>query len=281
MNAKGSKKLPPIITGKFEWPWPFQHKSGAQLGFYYWSNVKAWMTTVLYQEWLDDWDVKLQCNRWKIVLFQDNFSVHVPPDDFTNIHIEDFIPNLMAHVQPADAGIIQYFKAHYRASFMNWAINWYDSNISPAQIYDINIVKVMCMANIAWNEVDMTTIHNCWRKTGIFPDTLFDHSFATPTIPISSLLNDNLDNPIEAVEKEVSDSLTHLQRIGVLQPSNWMDLGELLNPVNEHNMYGEGTEEDIFWAVLEQCETEKYREKNVSDGVDDNPDESPKVKPSC
>ena len=106
MNADGSEKLPPIIISKFEQPWPFQCKSGAQLGFYYWSNVKAWMTTVLYQEWLCDWDVKLQCNGWKIVSFQDNFSAHVPPDDLMNIHVESFAPNLMAHLQPADAGII-------------------------------------------------------------------------------------------------------------------------------------------------------------------------------
>lgn len=77
------------------------------------------MTTVLYQEWLHDWDVKLQCNGKKIVLFQNNFSAHVPPDDLMNIHVENFTPNLMAHVQPADAGIIQCFKAYYQASFMN------------------------------------------------------------------------------------------------------------------------------------------------------------------
>jgi hypothetical protein len=56
MNADGIEKLPPVIIGKFEQLWPFQCKSGAQLGFYYWSNVKAWMTMVLYEEWLHDWD---------------------------------------------------------------------------------------------------------------------------------------------------------------------------------------------------------------------------------
>jgi hypothetical protein len=156
------------------------------------------------------------------------------------------------------------------------------TDISPAQIYNINILEVMRMANIAWNKVDMTTICNCWRKTGILPDTLFfDHSSsATPIVPVSSLLNDNLDDPIEAVEKEVSDSLSQLQRIGVLQPWNQMDLGELLNPVNEHNMYDEGTEEDICRAVLERREAEQDREKNAGDGVDDDPDESPEIKPS-
>ena len=164
---------------------------------------------------------------------------------------------------------------------MNRAINRYDSDISPAQIYDINILEAMRMANIAWNEVDTTTIHNCWRKTGILPDTLFDHtSSTTPTVPVSSLLNDDLYDPIEVAEKEVSNSLSHLERIGVLQPRNRMDLGELLNLVNEHTMYDEGTEEDIYQAVLERCKAEQNREKNAGDGVDDDSDKSPEVKPS-
>ena len=59
-----------------------------------------------------------------------------------------------------------------------------------------------------------------------------------------------------------------------------MDLGKLLNPVNEHNMYDEGTEEDICRVVLERCESEQDREKNASDGIDDDPDESSEIKPS-
>jgi len=59
MNATGSKKLPPFIIGKAEQPWAFQKKTGAQLGFYYWNNTKAWMTTALYQKWLKSWDVAL------------------------------------------------------------------------------------------------------------------------------------------------------------------------------------------------------------------------------
>ncbi|KAG6863579.1 hypothetical protein C0993_010995, partial [Termitomyces sp. T159_Od127] len=50
MNATGTEKLPPVIIGKAERPRAFQKKSGAQLGFYWRSNAKAQMTTILYQE---------------------------------------------------------------------------------------------------------------------------------------------------------------------------------------------------------------------------------------
>jgi hypothetical protein len=49
-NADGSEKFPPFIIGKAARPRPFQKKTGAQLGFYYRNNAKAWMTTQLYQE---------------------------------------------------------------------------------------------------------------------------------------------------------------------------------------------------------------------------------------
>jgi hypothetical protein len=94
----------------------------------------------------------------------------------------------------------------------------YENDIPPAHIYDINILEAMCLADIAWKEVDMMTIRNCWQKTKILPDTLFYlTSFTTPTIPVASLLNDSLKNTTKAAEKELSNSLSHLQKIGVLQ----------------------------------------------------------------
>ena len=44
-NADGTEKLPPFVIGKAAWPRAFQKKTGAQLGFYYRNNVKAWMVT--------------------------------------------------------------------------------------------------------------------------------------------------------------------------------------------------------------------------------------------
>ena len=117
-NADGSEKLPPFIIGKFEHPRAFNKKSGAELGFYYRSNAKAWMTTNLYQAWLLQWDRELGVKGRKILLLQDNFSGHVTPDSLRNIQVENFRPNLTAHIQPNDQGIIRCFKAHYRAQFI-------------------------------------------------------------------------------------------------------------------------------------------------------------------
>ncbi len=51
-NADGSENLPPLIIGKARKPRAFNNKTGAQLGFNYQNNTKAWMTADIYQEWL-------------------------------------------------------------------------------------------------------------------------------------------------------------------------------------------------------------------------------------
>ena len=62
-NADGSEKLPPFVIGKAVWPQAFNKKSGKQLGFYYQHNVKAWMTTHLYQDWIQEWDQEHQAKN--------------------------------------------------------------------------------------------------------------------------------------------------------------------------------------------------------------------------
>ncbi|KAG5335982.1 hypothetical protein C0989_012422, partial [Termitomyces sp. Mn162] len=76
---------------------------------------------------------------------------------------------------------------------------------------------------------------------------------ATPTVPISLLLNeDPIHMALARAEQKVTESLTHLKKIGVLQPQNQMSLSELLGPVDENVMYDGGDEKEIFQAVLEE-----------------------------
>ncbi|KIJ26256.1 hypothetical protein M422DRAFT_192479 [Sphaerobolus stellatus SS14] len=143
MNADGTEKLLPFIIGKANKPCTFERKSGAEVGFYYQTNAKAWMTMLLYQEWIRQWDRELGTKAWKILLLQDNFSGHIVPDDLQNIRVENFAPNLTSHVQPLDQGIIHCFKAHYRGQFIQRAVLQYDEGVTPAKIYDINQLQAM------------------------------------------------------------------------------------------------------------------------------------------
>lgn len=249
INADGSEKLPPFIIGKAQKPRAFQKKSGGELGFYYRSNAKAWMTMKLYQEWLLDWDSKLRQRCRHILLFQDNFSGHTPPaEGLTNIRIKNFSPNLTAHVQPADAGIIRCFKAHYRSAFIDRAIDRYERNVPTSFIYDIDQLEAMRLAEVAWDGVSSETIQNCWLKTGILPQNL-STTLPAPSVSILSLLNPTNIDPIACAEKEVVELLTQLERTGVVKRANMMDLGQLLNPEMENKLIDDVSDVEIFEAV--------------------------------
>jgi hypothetical protein len=271
-NADGSNKLSALIIGKAARPRAFQKKSGEQLGFYYRSNAKAWMTTQLYQDWIRNWDHELQVKKQKVLLLQDNFSGHIVPPDLQNIRVENFKANLTAHVQPNDQGIIRSFKAHYRAKFIQRAVHHYDRGMSPAKIYNINQLEARRIAETAWHNVDTTTIRNCWGKAGILPKVEASSShMAKPTIPISTLLhNSNIQtDPIAHAEQQVELALDELVSRGTLQKVNRMDIDSLLNPAGESHVLTETTDADIYQAVIDAIEARENVEMNGGDDVDD------------
>ncbi|THU93740.1 DDE-domain-containing protein [Dendrothele bispora CBS 962.96] len=243
-NADGSEKLKPLVIGKAFKPRAFGKKTGDQLGFQYRNNAKAWMTTAIYQEWLMAWDRELRLKGRRILLLQDNFAGHVVPHgegrELTNIRVENFAPNLTAHVQPKDAGIIRCFKAHYRKRYIQ-------RSIDP-----------MRLADAAWKEVDTSTIQHCWKKTGILPDSVFVPDVSQNiALPISSLIDSgsSSQDPILRAEQQVTAALNELQETGILQRSNRLGLEDLLNPVEEDKHMSDETsekdiEKDICNAVL-------------------------------
>ena len=259
-NADGSEKLPPFVIGKAARPRVFKKKTGAQLGFNYRNNAKAWMTAHLYQDWIQQWDRELQAKNRKVLLLQDNFSGHIVPPNLQNIRVENFEPNLTAHIQPKDQGIIRCFKAHYHARFIQRAVNCYDEGTSPAKIYDIDQLEAMRMADAAWNDVDTTTIRNCWCKAGILPD-MDPTPMTVPSIPISSLLHDSpvQTDPVAHVERQVEDALDELVATGALQARNRMDIEALLNPA------AETSDEEIYQAVIDSISARENIEINGGD----------------
>ncbi|TFL05434.1 hypothetical protein BDV98DRAFT_296022 [Pterulicium gracile] len=124
---------------------------------------------------------------------------------------------------------------------MEQAIRRYDSNVPPAQIYDINVLEAMRLSDILRNEVT-STIHNCWRKAGILSNNL-------PSTPGAS--SNNNDTPEPSPVEAIKDALHGLVKRGVLQKANAMSISELLLPRGEESMMEGDTDEEIFQAVRE------------------------------
>ena len=73
VSLTGEKKQP-LIIGKSRKPRCF--KGIVKLPVSYAANKNAWMTSVLFCEWLLAWDIELQRKNKKILLLIDNYVAH-------------------------------------------------------------------------------------------------------------------------------------------------------------------------------------------------------------
>jgi hypothetical protein len=60
------------------------------------------MSSVIFSKWLYDFDIMMQKQNRKILLFLDNAPVHPPDIQLNNITLKFFPVNTNAKVQPLD-----------------------------------------------------------------------------------------------------------------------------------------------------------------------------------
>ncbi|SPO31912.1 uncharacterized protein UTRI_10314 [Ustilago trichophora] len=167
-NSTGNHKLPLWIIGKFANPRAFKSiKNTNRLPAIYKSNKKAWMNSILFKEWIYWLDNQV---KRPILLLMDNFKAHNIDYNLKNIKILLLPPNTTAQLQPLDAGIIKAFKSHYRWLYGLQLLDDLnlDQNQSKNKIGQINVLEALFLASEAWESVNMTTIYNCFRHTGLF-----------------------------------------------------------------------------------------------------------------
>jgi hypothetical protein len=113
-NASGSRKLPLVAIGKSANP----RGMPKTLPLTYRSNKKAWMTSVIFEEFVKEFDSKMSAPT---ALLLDNASVHGISDNLALAHTTIIFlpPNTTSRTQPMDAGIIQTMKLRYRKAMIN------------------------------------------------------------------------------------------------------------------------------------------------------------------
>ena len=121
-------------------------------------NKNAWMTNVIFNEWLSLVNKKYKALNRKILLFVDNFSGHsFDQSDYDCIKIQFFPPNLTSIVQPLDQGIINAFKVKYRKQIVNDKLEAINTN---SKMLDIQIINGINYTVQAWSEISALTIRN-------------------------------------------------------------------------------------------------------------------------
>ncbi|XP_050522274.1 tigger transposable element-derived protein 4-like [Daktulosphaira vitifoliae] len=88
VNMDGSEKLKPLFIGKSAKPRCY--KNVKSLPVMYRNNRKSWMTTELWNEWLETLNNDMQKQRRKIIIFVDNCTAHNNLSTLSNVRIEFF-----------------------------------------------------------------------------------------------------------------------------------------------------------------------------------------------
>jgi len=125
-NAFGDK-FKPLCLNQFKQPRAFERINPEDLGVYWASNKRAWMTAAAFKDWFQRCFVpevtaylEAEGLENKVLLLVDNAPGH-PLDlaeDYPNIEMMYLPPNTTSLIQPMDQGIIRSFKANYLKAFM-------------------------------------------------------------------------------------------------------------------------------------------------------------------
>lgn len=138
----GSEKLPLMMIGKSEQPRCFRNVKTLPLTHNF--NKKAWMTSVIFTEWLRKFDRQFTAQRQKILMLVDNRPAHPP--------------NATSRLQPCDMWIIKSLKVKYRKLVA--------MRLMESTTYEINVLDSVHMLRQTWADTTQQAVANCFAKAG-------------------------------------------------------------------------------------------------------------------
>ena len=82
----------PVIIDKSEKPRCFKHVDLRNLPVNWRSNKRSWMTSYIFEEWLNKFNEKMKSEKRNVLLFLDNATSH-PRRNLRNVKLLFFPPN--------------------------------------------------------------------------------------------------------------------------------------------------------------------------------------------
>ena len=167
-NAAGTDNLVPLVIVKSARPRCFGKTFDPSVYVKYTHNKKAWMTGAVFQGWLKKFNRRMRLAGRRVILLLDNATSHSSEWFRLSNDVVRFLPpNMTAHIQPMDAGIIRNFKGYYRSLLVRYFLQCIEDGAE--QIVSINLA--ITYVKEAWASVKQSTIVNCWRHVKILPLT--------------------------------------------------------------------------------------------------------------
>ena len=214
-------------------------------------NKKAWMTSDLFTEWLENFERIMRSKKRKVLLLLDNATSHKVPEDLQNVQVHFLPTNLTSHLQPNDAGIIRNVKLYYQKGLTKH----FPRAIQDDKPMSINLREALCFIKDAWNDVKSQTINKCWEHTSI--------------IARRDLLNDDPTEIGQAEEEVIREISEGLQNLTVIPNEHRMSVNEWLD-IDRNEETGETLSDEAIIEIV-QPPAIRENESGESDEEVENP----------
>lgn len=159
-NMSGSEKLPLLVIGRRNEDRLF--KGVKTRPVWYKMNKKAWMTRVLFEDYIKRLDRKFEREQRRVIIFVDNCAAHGAIDNLRAIRLEFLPPNTTSVLQPMDQGIIKNLKVHYRSRLLSRVVLCHEQGTK----YKADLLPALYILADAWKAVKESAIANSFRHAG-------------------------------------------------------------------------------------------------------------------
>ncbi|KAF7697518.1 Tigger transposable element-derived protein 1 [Cucumispora dikerogammari] len=151
-----------------------------------------------------------------VALIMDNATCHSVNATFSNIDIIFLPKNTTSLIQPCDQGIIKSFKDKYVRFMTEYMIyNEISAENIDKIIKNTSIFDAICIAKLAWEDVSIATIVNCFNKALKFGSEQYMKKMSEYTTEIEKDIKPNLmEEILDDVFYDLEDSKDSFSQSG-------------------------------------------------------------------
>lgn len=159
-NMDGSEKLPLLVIGKNRNPHCF--KGIKSLPVHYEANTMAWMTSQVFEQWMQQLDQKFQAQHRRVVIFVDSFPAHPEVKNLKAIELAFFPSCLSSRLTAMKQGVIQSLKIKYR----HCLIKKFLSSVEGGREFTFSLLDAVDTLHLCWRSVTPETIVRSYEEAG-------------------------------------------------------------------------------------------------------------------
>lgn len=223
----------PVVVGKMS-----PNPSLRQASVTWRSNRRSWMTSMIFEKWLREFDSKLKSEDRHVVIFLDLTTSHPPHSQLSNIKLVFFPQGKSQEIHPHNLGITDAIRYSYRKKLLLHVINNLQDHKGPQEgqtqkiFQEIQEEQACKWLAEAIDEIPACTLAKSFESAGFHnvstSDSLSSYSMAftalngDETTPNSSgelytvYLQDNVPNNVADVSKAVNETEIQLLLTTVL-----------------------------------------------------------------